>query len=205
MTTSHKAQKGSPAILFLVVFIAGFLAGVGFAVYKMGPAAGPPAAAQESAGQNGQQIPKETAAAIAQLEELVTRDPKDYQSWIKLGHHYFDTDQPEKAIKAYNQSLTLHSGDANLLTDLGVMYRTTGQHDKAVASFDKAREMDPQHQPSRLNKGIVLLFDLNDPAGAVASWEELLRLNPEAKMTDGSSVREFVTHIKDELAKQPKP
>jgi hypothetical protein len=64
--------------------------------------------------------------------------------------------------------------------------------------------MDPKHEPSRLNKGIVLLFDMNDPSGAIASWEELLRLNPEAKMTDGSSVREFVAHIKDEVAKQPK-
>ncbi len=204
MTTSQSVSKGSPVVLFLVVFIAGFLSGVGFAVYKMGPAAEPSAPAQQNARENDQQIPKETAAAIAQLEELVTKDPKDYQSWIKLGHHYFDTDQPEKAIQAYNQSLALHTGDANLLTDLGVMYRASGQKEKAIESFDKARAMDPQHQPARLNKGIVLLFDLNDPAGAVASWEELLQLNPEAKMTDGSSVREFVTHIKDELAKQPK-
>lgn len=204
MATSQPASKGSSPILFLVVFIAGFLAGVGFAAYKMRPAAGPSAPAQENARQNDQQIPKETAAAIAQLEDMVTRDPKDYQSWIKLGHHYYDTDQPEKAIQAYTQSLTLHSGDANLLTDLGVMYRATGQKEKAIESFDKARAMDPKHEPSRLNKGIVMLFDLNDPAGAIASWEELLRLNPEAKMTDGSSVREFVGHIKDELAKLPK-
>jgi cytochrome c-type biogenesis protein CcmH/NrfG len=204
MATSQPASKGSSPILFLVVFIAGFLAGVGFAAYKMRPAASPSAPAQENARQNDQQIPKETAAAIAQLEDMVTRDPKDYQSWIKLGHHYYDTDQPEKAIQAYTQSLTLHSGDANLLTDLGVMYRATGQKEKAIESFDKARAMDPKHEPSRLNKGIVMLFDLNDPAGAIASWEELLRLNPEAKMTDGSSVREFVGHIKDELAKLPK-
>lgn len=206
MTTPRPASKSSSPILLLVVFIAGFLAGVGFAAYKMGPSAkNGPAATQPATGQEStQQIPKETAEAIAQLEGQVTKDPKDYQSWIKLGHHYFDTDQPEKAIQAYTQSLTLHSGDANLLTDLGVMYRNTGQKEKAIESFDKARAMDPKHEPSRLNKGIVMLFDMNDPEGAIASWEELLRLNPEAKMTDGSSVREFVAHIKDEVAKQPK-
>ena len=102
------------------------------------------------------------------------------------------TDQPDKAIEAYTRSLALHPGDANLLTDLGVMYRNTGQKEKAIESFDKARELDPKHEPSRLNKGIVLLFDMNDPTGAIASWEELLRLNPEAKMTDGTSVREFI-------------
>jgi tetratricopeptide (TPR) repeat protein len=82
------------------------------------------------------------------------------------------------------------------------MYRNTGQKDKAIESFDKARELDARHEPSRLNKGIVLLFDMNDPAGAIASWEELLRLNPEAKMTDGTSVREFIEQLKKELAKQ---
>ena len=200
MTTPRPASKSNSPILLLVVFIVGFLAGIGFAVYKMGPAASPPATGQEST----QQVPQETAQAIAQLEIQVTKDPKDYQSWIKLGHHYFDTDQPEKAIQAYTQSLTLHSGDANLLTDLGVMYRNTGQKEKAIESFDKARAMDPKHEPSRLNKGIVMLFDMNDPKGAIASWEELLQLNPEAKMTDGSSVKEFVTNIREELAKQPK-
>ena len=111
------------------------------------------------------------------------------------------TDQPDKAIEAYTRSLALHPGDANLMTDLGVMYRNTGQKDKAIESFDKARQLDPKHEPSRLNKGIVLLFDMNDPAGAIASWEELLRINPEAKMTDGTSVREFIAQLKKELAK----
>jgi cytochrome c-type biogenesis protein CcmH/NrfG len=152
--------------------------------------------------QTAQQVPQEQAAAIAQLESAVTGQPNDYQAWIKLGHLYFDTHQPEKAIQAYTRSIALHPPDANLLTDLGVMYRNTGQKEKAIESFDKARQLDPQHEPSRLNKGIVQLFDLNDPQGAIASWEELLRLNPEAKMTDGSSVRQFIDGVQKELANQ---
>lgn len=198
MTSAAPAKKGQSPILLIVIFICGFLSGVAFTVYKMGPAT----PMQSAGNQTEQQISKEQAEAIAHLEKETLEHPDGYQSWIKLGHLYFDTDQAEKAIAAYNRSLALHPGDANLLTDLGVMYRNTGQHDKAIESFDKAREKDPKHEPSRLNKGIVLLFDLNDPTGAIASWEELLGLNPEAKMTDGTAVKEFIAEIKKELAKQ---
>lgn len=198
MTTAAPAGKSRSPILLIVVFICGFLAGVAFTVYKMGSTT----PMQSAGNQSGKQISEEEAGAIAHLEKETLDHPEDYQSWIKLGHLYFDTDQPEKAIAAYNRSLALHPGDANLLTDLGVMYRNTGQQDKAIESFDKARETDPRHEPSRLNKGIVLLFDMNDPDGAIASWEELLRLNPEAKMTDGTAVRDFIEQIKKELAKQ---
>lgn len=198
MTTPPPAKKSQSPILLIIVFICGLVAGVALTIYKIGP----PAATQTAGGEAGTQISKEHAAAIAHLEGEVTKNPDDYQSWIKLGHQYFDTDQPEKAIQAYTRSLALHPGDANLLTDLGVMYRNTGEKDKAIESFDKARGLDARHEPSRLNKGIVLLFDMNDPTGAIASWEELLRLNPEAKMTDGTSVREFIEQLKKELAKQ---
>ncbi len=198
MTTAAPAPKSQSPILLIVIFICGFLAGVAFTVYKTGSTAVPPTTATGGEGQ----IAKETAEAIAQLEKVTLDHPDDYQSWIKLGHLYFDTDQAEKAIAAYTRSLQLHQGDANLLTDLGVMYRNSGQQDKAIESFDKARELDASHEPSRLNKGIVLLFDMNDTAGAIASWEELLRLNPEAKMSDGTAVSEFIEKIKEELTKQ---
>ena len=204
MSKPSPVKKNQSPILLIIVFICGLVAGVALTIYKIGPPAATPTPTPTSTttdGQAGTQIAKEHAEAIAQLENEVTKNPDDYQSWTKLGHQYFDTDQPDKAIQAYTRSLALHPGDANLLTDLGVMYRNTGKKDKAIESFDKARELDPKHEPSRLNKGIVQLFDMNDPTGAIASWEELLRINPEAKMTDGTSVREFIEQLKKELAK----
>ena len=202
MSAPAPVKKSQSPILLIIVFVCGFLAGVAFAVYKLGPTATTPTPTPTADSQKEKQISKEQANAIANHEKETLDHPDDYQAWIKLGHLYFDTDQPEKAIAAYNRSLALHPGDANLLTDLGVMYRNTGDKTKAVESFDKAREIDAKHEPSRMNKGIVLLFDMNDPAGAIASWEELLQLNPEAKMTDGTQVREFVEQIKKELQKE---
>ena len=94
--------------------------------------------------------------------------------------------------------MELHTGDANLLTDLGVMYRSIGQPKKALEYFDRAIALDPTHQPSRLNKGIVLMYDLHSPDKAIATWEELLRIDPEARTAGGDSVRDLIKEVKNE-------
>ena len=194
--TAQKTSSNPGKILsYAAVFLLGFLAGIGFTIMKSDP----PSSSQ-TAGQTGsQQQGNEMNDQILQLEATVTAEPQNFQSWVQLGHLYYDTNQPEKAIKAYEKSLELHSGDANLLTDLGVMYRRIKQPDQAIVNFDKAIAMDASHLPSRLNKGIVLYYDLGDAAGAIASWEAALKINPEAKTANGARIVDFVKQLKDEL------
>lgn len=189
-------------ITYIIIFICGFLAGIAFTVYKGGSPGTPPTATTQ--GQPAAQNDK-TLQAIINMEAEVTANPENFQSWIRLGHLYYDSNQPEKAIAAYTKSLEFHSGDANLLTDLGVMYRRTSQPEKAIELFNQAIEQDPSHQPSRFNKGIVLLYDLDDATGAIASWEELLRINPQAKSGNGQSIRDFVDQVKADLSTTNSP
>ncbi len=183
-------------VTYFIIFVFGFLSGIAFTVYKGGSPESAPSTVEDS--QSPSQT-DETKQAIINLEAEVTANPDNFESWIRLGHLYYDSDQPEKAISAYTKSLELHSGDANLLTDLGVMYRRTKQPEKAIESFDKAIKMDPSHLPSRFNKGIVLMYDLKDPQGAIDSWEELLKIDPQAKTASGESIRQFVDKIKADL------
>jgi len=76
------------------------------------------------------------------------------------------------------------------------MYRRSGKPQDAIQAFDKAIEIDPKHEPSRLNKGIVLLHDMQDFDGAIAAWEELLAVNPIAMAPTGRSVDEMIQQIK---------
>lgn len=189
-------NKPQPAqlVTWFIIFVAGFLAGVTFTVYKgkiIGSEPSTPAAVQPQTQNNAD------SQAIRDLEAEVAAHPDNFEIWIQLGHLYYDGDQPEKAIAAYTKSLELHSGDANLLTDLGVMYRRIEQPEKAIELFDQAIKLDPNHLPSRFNKGIVLMYDLNDPKGAIATWDELLAINPEAKTGSGEPIREFVDKIKN--------
>lgn len=195
-------QKQTPYLGFLIVFIIGFVCGVGFAAFKLdsgGPtsASAPGRHQDQPSGQSN-----EEHQAMHNLEAKVTSEPENFQAWIQLGHLYFDTKQHEKAITAYENSLKYHDGDANLLTDLGVMYRRSGDPAMALEWFDKAQAMDPTHIPSRLNEGIVRLYDFDDAPGAIASWEELLTIDPEAKLGNGETVKDFVAKMKADLAKE---
>ncbi|WP_457575669.1 tetratricopeptide repeat protein [Desulfomarina sp.] len=197
--TENQKPKKSSAITYLVIFILGFLTGVGFTVYKTSGTGRHTAAVADS--RNNQD--NETHQAILNMEAEVTANPDDYQAWRQLGNLYYDHDLPEKAIGAYTKSMELHEADANLLTDLGVMYRRNKEPEKAIASFKKAIQINSTHEQSRFNMGIVYMYDLNDPEKAFSSWQDLLRINPEARAANGDFVRDIVKQIKAQNAEKP--
>ena len=81
------------------------------------------------------------------------------------------------------------------------MYRRTDRSEKAIEAFDKAIAMDPNHEISRLNKGIVLLYDLSDPEGAIESWENLVRINPNFTASNGEPIQDFIDEVKEKINK----
>ena len=70
--------------------------------------------------------------------------------------------------------------------------------EKALSFFDQAIAKDSTHIPSRLNKGIVQFYDLNDKAGAITSWEALLQIDPNARTGNGQLIKDFVEQLKAE-------
>ncbi|TKB10852.1 tetratricopeptide repeat protein [Desulforhopalus sp. IMCC35007] len=189
-------KSDNSLIIYAVIFIAGFLSGIAFTIYKSSDTVAVPVANQQQEHEHD----TETSQALLNLEAEVTANPDNFQTWVQLGNLYFDTNQPEKAITAYNKSLDLHSGNANIFTDLGVMYRRANQPKKAIEAFNKAIALDSSHLPSRFNKGIVLMYDLDDAKGAITSWESILAIDPDARTGSGETVRDFITQMKKELA-----
>jgi tetratricopeptide (TPR) repeat protein len=83
------------------------------------------------------------------------------------------------------------------MTDMGVMYRRSGQPLKAIEAFDKAVIIDPRHEIARFNKGIVYMHDLNDHISAIQAWEELISINPQAKAPNGQLIKVMVEKLKE--------
>ena len=178
-------------IWFVVAsLLIGFVSGVAFGIYKSGTIADPHQQETPAA------MDAERQKAIDTLKAKTRQNPDDLQAWIQLGHQYFDAGLSDEAIGAYEKALSLQPGNADIWTDLGVMYRRSGQPDKAIDAFDRAINLDPAHEISRFNKGIVLFHDLKDEPGALAAWESLLDLNPDAQSPGGQSVKDLVAHIK---------
>ena len=191
MDTTGFVKKQTLYLAILAALIVGFVGGVAFSVYKA-PATGNPQA-------TGQQ--QEAKAMIAEMEKTTTQNPKDGNAWIQLGHAYFDTDQPEKAIAAYNKALELLPGDVNVMTDLGVMYHQNKQHQKAIELFDQVLKLKPEHEQARFNKGVVLLTGLNDRQAALAEWKILVKYHPMAAAPSGKMVGDLIEQMEKEPAK----
>ncbi len=115
---------------------------------------------------------------ITLLEGIVVREPANRNAWIRLGHNFFDSDQPLKAIEAYARALELNGNDPNILTDQGIMYRQVGWYDKAIGNFEKASNLDRNHQQSLYNMGIVYRYDLMDFAKAAEVWQRFIAIDP---------------------------
>lgn len=190
-------KKEIVLLIGLCCLVIGFLSGIVFSIYKA-PAGGGPA--KVAAGQPeapAGKLTAEQAQQLLHLELAVQKDPANVEAWTNLGHLYFDSDQADKAITAYNKSLALAPNNADVLTDLGVMYRRAGNPQQAVASFDRAIQANAKHETARFNKGIVLLYDLKDQAGAVDAWQGLVSINPMATAPNGQLLSEMIKEIQN--------
>jgi cytochrome c-type biogenesis protein CcmH/NrfG len=183
--------KSENAIWFVVAaLLIGFVTGVAFGIYKSGTISDPHQSTPQTA------MDAERQKTIDALKARVDQNPGDLDAWIGLGHHYFDANLPDEAIAAYEKALAMQPDNADVWTDLGVMYRRSGSPDKALDAFDRAINIDATHEISRFNKGVVLFHDLKDEQAALAAWESLLAINPNAASPGGQTVRELVDHIK---------
>ena len=100
--------------------------------------------------------------------------------WVELGNDYFDTHQAQLSVDAYAKALQLEPNNPDVLTDQGVMYRELKEYDRAVANFEKARRINPNHLQSLFNLGVVYAHDLHQTDKAVAAWTKVIEIDPSS-------------------------
>ena len=179
-------KKETVILVVVIAFLVGFVSGATVAILKGKKGdpttrlpQKPPMTPQETAPPGP--TPAEIASKIDPLKEIVKKDPKNLSAWVELGNLYFDSNQPQEAIKAYTESLKIKPDSADVRTDLGIMYRNIGEIDKGIDEFKKAAQIDPKHVNSRYNLGLVLLHDKRDIKSAIKAWEDYLRVDPASE------------------------
>ena len=154
-TGNRKLIEFKTALIFtFIALLIGFLGGIVFSAFKMRDIS-PVSSRVASDDHSEHAISNEHAQQILGMEKKVAESPEDVSTWIALGNAYFDHRQPEKAIRAYETALKYRPDNADVWTDLGIMYRQTEKPEEAIAAFDKAQEIDPLHEQSLYNKGLV--------------------------------------------------
>lgn len=178
----------------------GFFGGTLYSSFKLVPAnpvkGSGKMAAQKEDPHDHTDLSMELSAKIAELEQYLKKNPDDAEAWTNLGNLFYDSDQAQNAIDAYEKSLVLEPGRTGVITDLGTMYRRNNEPQKAIETFDKAIAIDPSFETARFNKGVVLLHDLNDLEGGIKEWEALVEKNPMAMAPNGESVDAIIQRLK---------
>lgn len=208
MATKQPSQKtGSDTQNKAILVGSGFIAGLVVGVIIMnfsgstgstGGSGGTGAPAPITGAQEQGPDRIKLARDIAQLEDIVKKDPKNYQALVQIGNDYFDLGEAQKSVDAYTKALAIKGDDPNVLTDMGVMYRQLKDFPKALAAFRKAAAAGPTHPQSRLNIGVVLMHDLNDPKGAIAAWEDYLRVAPND--ANAENIRRSIEELRGKAA-----
>jgi tetratricopeptide (TPR) repeat protein len=178
VTATEKNSSGRSRALvhgvvpLLVGGLLGFIGGY-FAAGGGRPVAGSPRAEGPAPGDR-----------VRQLRQEIERDPQSPKLWTALGNAYYDREDWNKAIEAYEKGRRKASNDPNLLSDLAAAYRNRGEFRRAIALFEKARAADPDHWQSLLNLVLVTAFDTRDPIAAERHFRELKKRYPEIPNLD---------------------
>ncbi len=146
-------------------------AGIAGAPQLSGQPAKPPEGGRTAATANPRLLEQ-----ARELETLLAKDPNNYNHLVQAGNTQYDLNDFIKAADYYERARAIRDDSSDVMTDLGVCYKETGQPKKALELFDKAADLHPDHWQSRYNAAVVRLFDLDDPAGAKAEVAKLKQL-----------------------------
>lgn len=164
--------------------------------------AGSPTAQQGSDFQKQSSDPNAQAAlaqAAAPLLDAVNKDPKDFDSLVKLGNLFYDGKQFPGAIQYYTRALAIHPDNPDVRTDMGTAYWYTGDAEKALAAMETSLKYRPGHPQTLFNLGWVRWQGKQDPKGAIQAWQQLLKANPDYPQRQ--QVEQYIAKAKEHASR----
>ncbi|MFX1257555.1 MAG: tetratricopeptide repeat protein [Promethearchaeota archaeon] len=83
--------------------------------------------------------------SIAVLKRIIEIDPKNYRAIYNLGIAYFNIGEMEKALKAYNEAISIKQDYKYCYYNIGLIYEIYKDNlEKALEYYEKALEIDPK-------------------------------------------------------------
>jgi tetratricopeptide (TPR) repeat protein len=81
--------------------------------------------------------------------------PEEADAWIYLGVAYRKSNQPAKAIEAYQQALRINPEYAEAWYNLGIAYADSNQPAKAIEVYQQALRINPEYADAWNNLGVA--------------------------------------------------
>jgi serine/threonine protein kinase/Flp pilus assembly protein TadD len=110
------------------------------------------------------------ARAVAELDEAVRLNPRDYWAWMQRGLCHQELGDTAPAVGDFGTCVGLRPDFAWGYYNRAVALTAAGKRREAVADYAQALELDPRLLAARLNRG-VLHLELKEYAPALAAFE----------------------------------
>lgn len=185
MSLSPQASNTATQV-FLAVSIGFFGVAVGYVLASRQPLASPSAAVAPApatpvtpadAPRNG--IGDE--AQVTAYRNILAADPENTAAAIQLGNLLYDAGRYGDAVPYYRQALVRDMKNVNVSTDLGTALFYSGNPDEALKQYEVSLTIEPRHEPTLFNIGIVRLEGKNDVVGAIDAWRRLIAGSPTSE------------------------
>jgi cytochrome c-type biogenesis protein CcmH/NrfG len=207
MAQGHQSQPPVPAatwqsrsvfilagVFFVVGLIAGYLlpgdvadsANTAAAVAPKTPGVHPPLTVDQMKA-----IADRKAAPL--LEKLKS-NPTDATLLGQLAALYSAAHQFQQSTDYYSKALQADPNNLKLRTQLASSLYYGGDADAALKQLQQVLESDPKNANALFNLGMMKWRGKNDAAGAIVTWQELLRRNPN--LDRKSTVEQMIAEAK---------
>lgn len=120
---------------------------------------------------------KQGKEAEAAFSALVKDFPEFSGPQTNLGILFAKSSRNDAAIAAFSKATVANGQNAPAFNWLGILYRETGQFERALQSYEKALTIRPDYAAAQLNIGLLLDEHMKRPADALPHYREYMRLS----------------------------
>jgi Flp pilus assembly protein TadD len=150
--------------------------------------------------QKGPDVTAEGKGEAEAMRKLVAMDPNDADSWDRLGKSLFSSGQHAEAVRAFQRALEIKPGVAEVLANLGVTLKTSGEMTEYEKIVQSLALVDPklardlmEFSPTKTGASATSSTPPSDPApsspqstsagqnesGEIGALRKLVAMDPE--------------------------
>jgi len=134
---------------------------------------------------------QQAAPLLAKLK----KDPNNSALLMQIGAVYHSAHLFKDAATYYGMAVQLDPKNVDAHTKLAISLFRSGDTDPAIAELNRALSLDPKNPNALFNLGMIRLQGKNDPKGALASWQKLLKLNPQLDPERKAQVQKLIAGV----------
>jgi len=136
----------------------------------------------------------------APLLEKLKSDPKNSSLLIQVGSLYQASHQFKEAAAYYDKALKIDPKNVALRTEFASCLYYDGRVDEAIQQLNQSLQYSPNDATSLFNLGAIKWREKHDAAGALATWQQLLKTNPQLDADRKANVEHLMQEVKQHMA-----